>query len=251
MIGGMDHSWTPRHSLAVVTTAAAVAAYIVTWLLTTQVADVRAIVPFGEDPYDLVASVAIVLLPLVGGLTGVRILRYGASRVPAGAVAARIELGLAICLALVSAALAAAMVALWWSPMDGPGIPLAIWLESVLTIAAWASLALAITAGASGRPSIPDETEPDALDDVVALLPLTVGLRERIGHSAELLRRHRIFVGLGGAMLTGVAAVLWHALREGPWASPVAAFVYGGILVAILLVAYGLLLGPLRVLRSA
>ena len=246
----MTASSAQRIRPTILAVAIASVTYAALWLVTTQLPEVRARVPFGEDPYDLFASITIVLLPMVGGLTGIRILRYGPSHIPAGAVAARIELGLGICLALVSAALATAIVALWRSPMDSLAIPLAVGLVSVLTIAAWMSLARAV-AGASTPAAGRAEPEPDALDDVVALIRVTDDRRDRIGRSAERVRRHRVLVGVGAALLAGVAAVVWHALREGPWASPAAAVVYGGILVAILLVAYALLLGPLRVLRSA
>jgi len=247
----MTTSGTVRLRAPVLAVAMTSIAYVVLWSMTTQRPDVRAVVPFGEDPFDLFASIAIILLPLVGGLTVIRILRYGPSHIPAGAIAARIVLGMGICLGLVSLALAAAIVALVRSPMDGPGIPLAVGLVSLLTIAAWISLAHEATGRATRPAPARAEPEPDALDDVVALIPITDDRRDRIARTAERVRRHRTLVGVGAAILAGVAAVAWHALREGAWASPAAAVVYGGILVAILLFAYGLLLGPLRVLRSA
>ena len=251
----MTTSGTVRVRAPALVVATASIAYVVLWFVTTQRPDVRAVVPFGEDPFDLFASIAILLLPLVGGLTVIRIVRYGPSRVPAGAVAARIELGLGICLGLVSAALAADIVALWQSPMERPDIPVATMFALALAVVGWVALVRSVMASPVGSPVVSIDldlsaTEPDALDDVVALLPITGGLRDRIGRSAEPIRRHRIVAGIGAAVAAGVAAVGWHGLREGAWASPGAALAYGGILVAILLVAYGLLVGPLRVLRA-
>ena len=120
-------------------------AYALFWTVTTQLPDVRAVVPFGEDPYDLFASVAIVLLPLVGGLTALRVVRYGRSGIPDGSVAARVELGLASCLGLVSAAVGASAIALVQAPLEAssgiarlvvPGLA----ITAVTTLAGWLAL---------------------------------------------------------------------------------------------------------------
>ena len=243
----------PRLLAPIVATAIASLTYILFWTVTTQVPEVRAVVPFGEDPYDLVASVAILLLPLVGGLTAIRVLRYGPTRIPAGAVAVRIELGMAICLGLVSAALAAAIVALWRTPMDGRGVPVAAGFAAATALAGWVSLARAVAASNSARidrpEPLPADPEPDTFDDLVAVLPLTGTLRARLAAAAGPIRRHRIATGLWGSLGAALVAVIWHAIREGAWATPGAALLYGGVLVAILFVAYALLVGPLRVLR--
>jgi hypothetical protein len=250
----MTPATTPRLKRTIVATAMASVAYLVFWTVTTQVASIRAIVPFGEDPYDLIASVAIVLLPLIGGLTAVRIVRYGPSKIPEGPVAARILLGLGICLGLVSGAVVAAAIALVRTPMEAdgvsPGFVLAgLAITSITTIAAWVALARAGATGTSLETGSAD-AEPDALDDLVAVLPLPRTWRGWADQATGSLRRHRTVAGLGAASFAAVGAVAWHSVREGAWASPGAALIYGGILMTILLVAYGLLIGPLRVLRS-
>src|SRR4029077_12410534 len=126
---------------------------------------VRAAVPFGEDPYDLFASIAIVLLPLVGGLTAIRVVRYGPTAIPAGPVATRVRLGLGICLALISAALGAVAISLVAEPVTddavlGPGAVGAS-VVGLVTVVAWLALA------ASRDDAVGPDTaiEPDALDD--------------------------------------------------------------------------------------
>jgi hypothetical protein len=53
-----------------------------------------------------------------------------------------------------------------------------------------------------------------------------------------------------GGLIAGVGASAWHAIREGAWASPVAAVVFGGLIAAGVTGAYLLGLEPLRLLRS-
>jgi hypothetical protein len=252
MIDAMTQPRTPRLRTAILVSALAVVGYMAFWFATTQVKVVRAAVPFGEDPYDLFASVAIVLLPLVGGLTAIRVARYGPSAIPAGPVATRVRLGLGICLALVSAALGAVAISLGAEPTTDDavlfGVLVGAAVVGVVTVVAWLALA-----ASRGRDAVIPDTaiEPDAIDDLVVLLPIPGTARTRLTVAADLLRRHRALVGLGGSLAAAAAAVIWHAVREGAWATPAAAAVYGGLLAAILLVAYGLTVGPLRVLRSA
>jgi hypothetical protein len=251
----MTSRTAPRLRGAIWATALATIAYVLLWIVTTQVADVRASVPFGDDPYDLFASVAIVLLPLVGGLTAIRVVRYGPSRIPAGPVAVRIVRGLAICLVLVSAAVVADILALVAQPIEagdgiGPLVLVGVAATTVVTAVAWVALGRAATSmdAATAGTMV---TEPDALDDLVAILPLPATVTAKVMTFGDRLRQHRIAAGASAALVAGVLAVVWHAVREGDWASPAAALIYGGILVGILLVAYLALIGPLRVLRAA
>lgn len=246
----------PRLRGAIWTTAVATSAYVVLWVATTQVADVRAILPFGDDPYDAVASVAIVLLPLVGALTAVRVIRYGPDGIPAGPVTARIVRGLGICLGLVSAASLADVAALVAHPIEPSytrGLLVVTWIAvtAVATVVAWVALVRGAISLGSAMATDGTPTEPDALEDLVAILPIPASVAPRVTTVSDRIRHHRIAVGAGAAVVAGFAAVVWHAVREGDWASPAAAVLYGGILVGILLIAYLLLIGPLRVLRGA
>jgi hypothetical protein len=240
---------------AIVASAVAACAYGLLWAVTTQLKEIRVVVPFGDDPPDLFASVAIILLPLIGGLTAIRVIRYSPSRIPAGPVAGRIVRGLAICLGLISAAVLADIAALVAQPIEtgesvGPLVLALVGLTAVTTGVAWVALARGVmsigvtTAGVT-------EPEPDALDDLVAVLPFSATFEAKVTTIGDRLRQHRIVAGAGAAVISGVLVVVWHAIREGAWASPVAAAIYGGLFVGILLIAYLALIGPLRVLRSA
>ena len=253
MIVNVDGAVVVGLRRAIVATALASILYGLFWAATTQLPEIRAVSPFGEDPYDLVASVAIILLPLVGVLTAIRVARYGPSAIPAGPVASRIRLGLGICLGLVSGAMVAVWIALVVEPMAGEPSDVAILagaaVVTVATIAAWAALAVSRSQAVDAGPSHADE--PDAFDDLVAILPIPSGLRIRLAELADHLRRHRALAGLVASLAAAIAAVTWHAIRDGAWANPTAAMVYGGLLATVLLTAYGLLIGPLRVLRPA
>ena len=257
-----------RLRTAIFATAVACVAYALFWTVTTQLPVVRAAVPFGEDPYDFFSSVAIVLLPLVGGLTALRVSRYGRSGIPDGPVTARVGLGLAICLGLVSAAVVATAIALIESPLEAPSglarlvVP-GLAITAVATVAAWFALGRAASLGRTRRAAAASEAaaavrptaragepEPDAIDDLLSVLPLPGPILRRLETVAAWARQHRVAAGIGAALAAASAAVIWHDIREGAWASPAAALLYGGILAAILLVAYGLLVVPLRVLRS-
>ena len=43
-------------------------------------------------------------------------------------------------------------------------------------------------------------------------------------------QHHVLFYGILGALVAGVGAVVWHAFREGAWASPTAALLFGGLM---------------------
>ena len=64
-------------------------------------------------------------------------------------------------------------------------------------------------------------------------------------------RRHRVAVGLLGALVAGVGAIAWHAFREGAWNSVGVAVLFGALMVLGVAASYLLCLGPLRLLRPA
>ncbi len=54
----------------------AIVAWAALWYVTTQVHSVRVASPFGDDPWDLVASYTAIFMPIVVGATWVRSLRH-------------------------------------------------------------------------------------------------------------------------------------------------------------------------------
>src|SRR4029079_11808487 len=73
------------------------------WFVTTQVHAIRAVSPFGEDPWDAVATYAAIVLPFVAGSTWIRSLRHRGPILPAP-TAARILLGSGLAVSIVLAA---------------------------------------------------------------------------------------------------------------------------------------------------
>ena len=103
-------------------------------------------------------------------------------------------------------------------------------------------------------PPRPDP-EPDLIDEVGAIVEAVGarGLAARLGgwvdRSPLSPRRHRIVVGIVGALAAGVGAVVWHAFREGAWASPSAAMLFGGLMAIGVIGPYLVFLEPLRLVR--
>src|SRR5262249_29483867 len=142
--------------------AAAVVVYAVLWFLSTQVKSIRAISPFGDDPWDAFATYAFIFLPLVAGATWIRSLRHRGRTLPAR-TASRIRWGsgLAAAIVLVAAGSAAeAIASLGFSPDAGiAGATLAalVVMSIVLAIAAIApTFRAAAIPGPTPTPDRPD-----------------------------------------------------------------------------------------------
>lgn len=250
--------------------AVAVLAYAVLWLVTTQVHSVREASPFGDDPYDLVASYAAIFLPLVAGATWIRSLAHRGAVLPRR-VATRITLGSGIAVAIVAAALIADLIAMLVTPgwLGAAGLSAGLIVGLVLVVAIPTVVAAALLGRAVAAARLPRlvdvdmATEPDVVDDALGLA-VEVGARVRLGQGARRgslaverflerspvsPRRHRIGFGLALALAGGLAFVMWHALREGPWATPGAALIFGSLAGIGILGAYAITLVPLRLLR--
>jgi hypothetical protein len=245
--------------------AVAVVVYAVLWLLTTQVRAVREVSPFGEDPWDLVASFAVVMLPLVVGATFVRSVAHRGPRLERP-VARRIALGSGIAVAIVAAAVLTDIVAITTSAdrpgAGGPERGLILWLVLISAVVTGVALGLVARAAIVLRhPTTADvrtAPEPDVVDDALGLaahVGISRGLVAAVGsffdRSPISPRRHRVAFGLLLAIAGSVAFVVWHAFREGPWASPFAAVFFGLFPLVGILAIYLVTLAPLRLLRPA
>ena len=239
------------------TGAAATALFVVTAWLTTQIESLRAVLPFTEDPFDAVVSFALVGIGVIGGLTLVR--AAGQRRRPFDrAVARRIAIGATLAAITAALALGSDLVAVLLVGVDlaAPGVGPALALLGIAIAAAAVAIAGAwrarrvLVGGA-----VTEETEPDILDAVESIVGAVgaTGMADRfdrwVERSALSPRRHRVVVGLLGAVGAGAAAVIWHALREGPWTSPTAAATFAGLMAAGVAGVYLLALTPLRILR--
>jgi hypothetical protein len=256
--------------LAANVAAAAVVAFALLWLLTTQVHAIRALSPFADDPWDAFASYAAIFLPFVAGPTWVRSLRHRGPLLPRS-TGRRIRWGSGVAAGIVMVAAAAdlhAIATVGWPTDTGPKAALLTALVvGALTLAL---LALALVARASRitatelEADIGAETfEPDLVDDLLVLatdIARPLGLRRPARSAADAIerfldgstvspRRHRVLFGVALAFAAAIAFDAWHAVREGPWASPAVAAIFGLLLASGVLAIYLGTLGPLRLLR--
>lgn len=244
--------------------ALAVLAWAALYLVTTQIAWVRATSPFGNDPWDLVVSYSAIFLPIVVGATWVRSLRHRGPRLEA-ATARRIRTGVGISLLTIGLnvttdALALLVVPLPESTATADGrLALLIGLvagSGLVTLLAGV-LVLRASRVRSGQVTFGTATEPDLLDDLLGLAGEVPGVARLLAPLDRFLatsgaspRRHRFIFGVLAAVVAGLAFDAWHALVEGPWASPVGLVVFASLAGIGVLGGYLLTLGPLRLIRA-
>lgn len=235
------------------------AAFLLLVLVTTQVDSIQAVLPFTDDPYDAVTWFSVLAIAIVGGATIVRAIGHR-GRAYDPAVARRIALGAAITIVIVTIALASDILALVivGAPRRDPAFPIVV---ALLVLAAGDAL-LGLAAIWRGRvtlrhPPLRPDPEPDLIDEATAIVG-AVGARSlaaRLGGWVERSplspRRHRVAIGILGALVAGALAIAWHAIREGAWASPSAALLFGGLMAVGVIGPYLLCLEPLRLVRSS
>ncbi len=248
-----------KHDLRFVTWtgAATSAAFFLLVLVTTQVDSIQAVLPFTDDPYDAVTWFSVIAIAIVGGATIVRAIGHrGGPSDPA--VARRIALGAAITVVIVAIAVVSDVLALviGGMPRRDPAIPIVV---ALLVLAAGNALlglmAIWQARGTLRHAPVRSDPEPDLIDEVGAIVEAVGarGLAARLGgwvdRSPLSPRRHRVVVGVVGALAAGVGAVIWHAFREGAWASPTAAMLFGSLMAVGVIGPYLVFLEPLRLVR--
>lgn len=237
----------------------AILAWAALWYVTTQVHDVRAASPFGDDPWDIVVSYTAIFLPIVVGATWVRSLRHRGPHLEAS-TAQRIRIGTAIALALIGLNVASDALALVVVPAPATDGRLALIIG--LVVAAGAACAFAATflvrAVRVANPAPRDADEPDLLDDLLGLVGEVPGaarvvrpLDRFLAGSPVSPRRHRMIFGLLAAALVGGAFAVWHSIVEGPWTSLPVMVLFGALIGAGVLAIYLTTLVPLRLIRPA
>lgn len=249
----------PRRDLRQTTNSGAMAVGLflgLSWV-TTQVEAIRVDVPFTEDPYDAIVSFAVIGIVVIGGTTIVRALGH-MSRPMEVSVIRRIAIGAVLALAMAGIALVSDLVAIVTVGVEvgGPDVAAVQFLVGLAVVAAIAATAVAWRArGALVHPPGDPSLEPDILDELGALAGSVGAARSasRLLRWAEdspfSPRRHRVAAGLIVGIAAGVGAVVWHAIREGAWASPAAAVLFGTLMAVGVIGAYLVCLGPLRLLR--
>jgi hypothetical protein len=256
-------TWATR--LAANAGVLAVLAWAALYVLTTQVPWVRAASPFGNDPWDAVVSYAAIFLAIVVGATWLRSIRHRGPHLEA-ATARRIRTGVAISLLTIGLNVASDALAVLIVPLPDRAATtdgrLALFIglvaaTGVITVLAGALLVRAYRVR-SGQVTFDTATEPDLLDDLLGLAGEVPGVARVVRPLDRFLttsgaspRRHRFIFGLLAAVLAGFAFDAWHAVVEGPWASPVGLIVFAGLVGIGVLGGYLLTLGPLRLIRAA
>jgi hypothetical protein len=247
--------------------AAAVVVYALLWLLSTQVKSIRAVSPFSDDPWDAFATYAFIFLPLVAGATWIRSIRHR-ERVLQARTASRIRWGsgLAAGIVLVAAGSAAeAIVSIGFAPDAGTEATILAALVVLSVVLALAAIALTVRAAViADRTEVrTDANEPDVVDDLLGLASeaahavgdgrrvdrLASGIERFLDRSALSPRRHRLLFGVILAVAAAVAFDVWHAFREGPWASAGVAALFGILLASGVLAVWLGTVIPLRILR--
>jgi hypothetical protein len=258
-----------------------VASFAALFVVSTQLHGVRAHSPWADDPYDAVLSVAGLVLPFVWAVTSARLLRRRAASAIPAAAARTILRGAGVVLLLVWASSGACLAALTlharhdaWGPWLGWLVALvaATGLSALVATAELARTARRLRpaglAGGSGRPWA---AEPDAIDDVAALLD-TAGrslarISSRLGRLLAFAgtalatvgssrwgpRRHRITWCLGLALSFGAALAAWHGIAEGVPPTGPTAILVGAVFTSagavIVVVSYACLGTYLRLIR--
>lgn len=248
-----------KHDVRFVTWAgtAASAAFALLVLVTTQVDVIRAALPFTDDPYDAVTWFSVIAIALVGAATVVRAIGHR-SRPYDPAVARRVAIGAAIVTVIVAVAVGSDILALVIVrvPRPDPAVPIVAALLALAAGDALLGLVAIWRARATMRHAPPQaDPEPDLIDEVgtivgaVGARGLATWLGRWVERSPLSPRRHRVAIGVVGAVVAGAGAIAWHAVREGAWASPVAAMVFGGLMAVGVIGPYLLCLEPLRLVR--
>jgi hypothetical protein len=248
----------------------AVVAFALLWMLTTQVAAIRALSPFVDDPWDAFASYAAIFLPFVAGPTWIRSLRHRGP-VLAPSTARRIRWGSGAAAFIVVVAAAAdvhAIVTTGWPADAGATAARLTALIAVTLVTGLAAVALVARATKVAATSVEADIdaptfEPDLVDDFLVLATdaaRPLGLRRAARRAADVIesfldgspvspRRHRLLFGVALALAAAIAFDTWHAIREGPWASFGVALLFGILMASGVLAIYLGTLGPLRLLR--
>jgi hypothetical protein len=208
-------------------------------LVTSQVRVVRLTNPWAAGPADAVVSSAILVLPVVALPTLVRLLAHRGPALTPPAAARAVLAGCLSGLACMAAALMACCGALL-----GAGDPplLAVVLLVASTVAAVVAAGLALEARDSWAPAlarlerVPAAARPDLADEIATLtatlLPgstlarLAAWLDKGLDAWRLSPRRHPWAAVVAAAAVAGAVLTQWHAVRQGPWASPGPAFVF-------------------------
>jgi hypothetical protein len=243
----------------------AVVAWIVLFVLSSDVGALRAGSPWSEDPADLVASLTFLLLGVVGPVTFVRVQRDAGSPVMQANTADDVLRGLYVALGAVAVSDATMLIAWVTAAMAGGsstiGFVLAMLLGISIATMVVAGVAVYRAAQASRKwRGTASREERDAFDDIVAFTARIRPLRPWAATLVRLLdgrfspRRHRWAFATMVSLGFGLAYSSWHLLVEGPApsfsASLTVLVVFASIGAASVLAGWVAFGGYLRLIRG-
>jgi hypothetical protein len=251
---------TRRLGWATSVTALASASFLVLFLVSSEIPELRAQSPWQDDPWDAAMSVAFLFVPIVGAVSAVRVVRLLVDPRPAASTARFLLRGLTVGLVLVTLAVAACLAAAvmgahveTWGPATGALVALAASTGLlVLVAAALVGFAVLTTRGLE-----PSPTGRDVLSDLLESVALLVGsdstaadelrrLDARLDIVAWSPRRHATLFGASVAVLFGTSLATWHLLAEGaPLAHLLAAWAAYALVAAAVCFAGWVVLRPM------
>lgn len=223
----------------------AVVVWVVLFFLSSEIGAVRAGSPWSEDPADLVVSLTILLLAVVGPVTFVRVQQDAGRPAMRARTADDVVRGLFVAVGAVAVADVAMLIA--WLQM-GPAAAGGSWsrvLAFLLGLSIATLIAAAVGTIRAARASrtwrrTADDADRDALDDFQAwtahvrpLLPVHRSVTAWLAGPFSP-RRHRWRFAVLVALAFGLSFSVWHLLVEGPTPS-----VSGAVTILLVFAAFG------------
>jgi hypothetical protein len=251
--------------------AFAIVLFGVLFLVSTQIGSVRAHSPWANDPYDFVATFAVITLGLVAALTWIRSQRYRGVRELPPVAAEQIMRGIALALAVLVTVAGTDGLGMALGTRRGAwsGVtPLLGALFALFVVATGVALVLfvrALRVASLRRPVVTGTgqfTPPDVFDDTSRMLadhasvPLVGPAIAASGRVLDSLasspagpRRHRWLWIVGAGLAFGTSLAVVHGVREGAWASITAAVIFtliGSLLIVLPFALFGPWLDVIR-----
>jgi len=220
---------TRRLAWATSVTALASAAFLVLFLVSSEIPELRAQSPWQDDPWDAVMSVAFLFVPVVGAVSAVRVVRLLVDPRPGPSTARFLVRGLMVGVVLVAVAVAVCLTAAivgahmeTWGPATGALVALAV---STGLLVLPAALLVAVAALGIGRRDVASPGR-DVLSDLLESAALLVGSDSTVADELRRLdarldivawspRRHATLAGGCLAIVFGTSLATWHLLAEG------------------------------------
>jgi hypothetical protein len=230
-----------------------VTAFLLMFIITAQIPSIRAHSPWGEDPYDIIFSFAVIIAPIVYLITALRAFKIFKQNETNYTDLQYLFRGIFIILLVILVALFTCIFALILNK-GHLTISTYLYLIGPLVLTELVAAAEVLLLANRHRTFIPLRPENmlnnqkrggafDLLDNFEFLIHREIIL-------ATVIRKYQIILVILVSIIFGLLAVIWHVLAEGPWANSNAAFVYGLFASIAPILTYLLFNKYLNILRS-